>query len=464
MVRDEEALAAKMREAMFAPVSEELARQKAVEEEVAPNGREAAAGPRDLAPPLGLKASEGDSLWDRKTYDASYAQQAQSSGAPVDPGAEAARMRAARRLSRAFAEMVRDKVSPSKVQSHLEAWLHAKSGIRGREEAIDPVLPSGRESEREEGLQATLMESGCDGKEARAICRELGKFSSRTANQLARRQGKAARKVRISEAVMGMSGRRKARLACGIERVEINRKHMAKLWALMRRFRPDWGPTEFKRAVFALAARYAAQCGGRLKSGGTQAACHPAVMGLLNSHLGVSLELFASPFNCRWAPFCSPHADVDAPFGSLGSAFEFRPRSGSFQANPPYQSGFVKATASHICGLLEEAPIGSELSFVVILPERFDWSGWKRMAHSQHLARSVRLEPFEHGFIEGQQHSKSSWQRPSVHPTSVFVLQTEAAKRRWPADDRFEALLRDAFHRSINEERGGGKAKEEKMA
>jgi hypothetical protein len=33
----------------------------------------------------------------------------------------------------------------------------------------------------------------------------------------------------------------------------------------------------------------------------------------------------ASPLNARWGSFCSAFADTDAPFGSLGSFFAFRP-------------------------------------------------------------------------------------------------------------------------------------------
>jgi hypothetical protein len=51
---------------------------------------------------------------------------------------------------------------------------------------------------------------------------------------------------------------------------------------------------------------------------------------------GVTMECFASPLNCRYAAFCSAFQDTDGAFGSVGSFFNFRPRTGAFQANPPF--------------------------------------------------------------------------------------------------------------------------------
>jgi phosphorylated CTD-interacting factor 1 len=50
-------------------------------------------------------------------------------------------------------------------------------------------------------------------------------------------------------------------------------------------------------------------------------------MGQLVYHYGVGVEAegFASPLNCRWLRYCSAFPDTDAPFGSLGSFFGFRP-------------------------------------------------------------------------------------------------------------------------------------------
>jgi hypothetical protein len=40
------------------------------------------------------------------------------------------------------------------------------------------------------------------------------------------------------------------------------------------------------------------------------------------------MECFASPLNCRYSRFCSAFLDTDFAFGSVGSFFDFSPRSG----------------------------------------------------------------------------------------------------------------------------------------
>lgn len=36
---------------------------------------------------------------------------------------------------------------------------------------------------------------------------------------------------------------------------------------------------------------------------------------VLLRHLGVKMECFASPFNCRYSRYCSAFEDTDKPFG-----------------------------------------------------------------------------------------------------------------------------------------------------
>ena len=84
-----------------------------------------------------------------------------------------------------------------------------------------------------------------------------------------------------------------------------------------------------------------------------QAACPPSVFDVLKSDFDVTCELFASPLNAHCPRYCSAAADVDAPFGSLGSFFSFSPRSGGYLANPPFEASLVLALAraQSICAL-----------------------------------------------------------------------------------------------------------------
>ena len=91
-------------------------------------------------------------------------------------------------------------------------------------------------------------------------------------------------------------------------------------------------------------------------AGGHHAALHGEVFDVLKyGSLRVEAELFASPLNCRYDVFCSAHADVDAPFGSLGSFFTFAPRDGSFEVNPPFVSALVARVAARLESLLADA-------------------------------------------------------------------------------------------------------------
>ena len=76
-------------------------------------------------------------------------------------------------------------------------------------------------------------------------------------------------------------------------------------------------------AILALALRYDAMSGGTKdgSGGGMQGALNGNLFDVLGERLGARFELFASPFNCRYANFCSAF-DLDALFGSHGSFFD----------------------------------------------------------------------------------------------------------------------------------------------
>lgn len=51
------------------------------------------------------------------------------------------------------------------------------------------------------------------------------------------------------------------------------------------------------------------------KGGGFQASVSGDAFDVLLRHFGVRMECFASPFNCRYARYCSAFEDTDSPFG-----------------------------------------------------------------------------------------------------------------------------------------------------
>ena len=75
-----------------------------------------------------------------------------------------------------------------------------------------------------------------------------------------------------------------------------------------------------------------------------QAACPRAVFERLEADFGVAMELFASPLNARFRHFGSAAAEVDAPFGSLGSFFALPPRSPISRAPGERTAALVRRT------------------------------------------------------------------------------------------------------------------------
>ena len=104
---------------------------------------------------------------------------------------------------------------------------------------------------------------------------------------------------------------------------------------------------QFAVDLFSLLLRY-----DTLEGAGFQAAIPGQVFDVLNRDFGANLELFASPLNSRYGRFCSAFPDVDSPFGSIGTAWSFRPISGSFEANPPFADSVIKKMAEHLGELL----------------------------------------------------------------------------------------------------------------
>jgi len=262
------------------------------------------------------------------------------------------------------------------------------------------------------------------------------------------------------------------KLTCDGVRVEINRVHYWKLRALFERNNPPPGDRpppggssekikwrnekeeykrKFEEATFCLLARYSSLQGTHYRGGGFQAAIHSECFDILRQDMGVLVECFASPLNCRWGRYCSAFMDTDAPFGSLGSFFALRPEQGSFEANPPFDDDVIFQMREHMERLLANAARKDKaLSFVVIIPEQVDKKGWKSVASSKFLQHHLLLIAGKHGYKEGAQHNRSNTHRTSCHNTSIFFLQTAAGSMKWPTTKRMLQRLEAAFATKAN--------------
>jgi hypothetical protein len=101
--------------------------------------------------------------------------------------------------------------------------------------------------------------------------------------------------------------------------------------------------------VFACVSRY--ETLSSTKSG-HQAAVPEAAMAALKEDFGVRFECFASPLNALCDKYCSLFPDTDRFFGSRGSFFDYFPRDGSHECNPPYDAASVEQTLLHLAAIL----------------------------------------------------------------------------------------------------------------
>ncbi|CAM9678153.1 unnamed protein product, partial [Hapterophycus canaliculatus] len=214
-----------------------------------------------------------------------------------------------------------------------------------------------------------------------------------------------------------------------------------------RPFLPDW-TGEFHDCLFACLMRYEA-----LQGGGFQASMGGDAFDVLLKRLGVKMECFASPFNCRYSRYCSAFADTDRPFGSVGSFFEFWPTEGAYEANPPFVRDVILRMAKHMEDLLQGT--SKPLTFVVVIPCWEDSAGWMRLRDSAFLSKHFKLDQKDHGYCEGKQHLRRNRYRLASFHTSVFFLQTEAARQQQGARTLEQACqeLQRAF--ALRQENGG---------
>jgi len=219
--------------------------------------------------------------------------------------------------------------------------------------------------------------------------------------------------------------------------------HYAKLTALHGRF----GEGPMDERIFCVVTRYEA-----LRGAGSQCAVPGACFEALRTHLGNTVECFASPLNCRFERYFSAFPLLERSFGSLGSFFEDWEtiEEGSFECNPPFVPEVMAFALTTIETLLGKK---GALSFLVVVP---DWGG------SQSTAESCRASPFirahvtilasDHVFVDGAQHRVRDRHRPSSWDTAVLLLQNAAGRAKWPLETPTLARVVGAsFARAANE-------------
>lgn len=173
---------------------------------------------------------------------------------------------------------------------------------------------------------------------------------------------------------------------------------------------------------------------------GLQWAVPPAVMGLLQSHLGCYTELFASPLNCYNKQYYSLFP-LDTMFGSKGNFFH-APDShfieGAFQINPPFIDHLFTKTGERVLELLERAELANrELTFIYIMPEWKDFPAYNIIIESRFMQRRIFLRSGQHFYY---QYSNGSY-IPARFGTHMFFLSTNPRV----CSGTLESSIRHAF-------------------
>lgn len=226
---------------------------------------------------------------------------------------------------------------------------------------------------------------------------------------------------------------------CGAHRETITTRHFTKLVALLQAQQTQaLDPVQSNIAIFCMLVRYGTLFGDDAVSANMHAALPARHFQLLNINLGVAHECFASPLNCYFPRFNSAFHDTDAPFGSQGTFFEFRPKTGSYEVGPPYVEHVVDRVFGHVEVLLLATEL--PLSFVVFTA---DWADRAiDVLTSVHLVHNVSVPVNACNYVVGLQH-KGHMEFLTPFPTRIYLLQNAAGRAKWQFD------LDDLLHQMV---------------
>ncbi|KAI8606989.1 phosphorylated CTD interacting factor 1 WW domain-containing protein, partial [Chytriomyces sp. MP71] len=352
-----------------------------------------------------------DETVDARTKYAKYASAKGATGECVRVNVEEKRQALDRRLRRRFKKLLAKHELAPPIQA-FERWVFNARSNATHKQRKDPLLPMNVTSE--DGLVADLVRAGLAEKAAKQLVKELGKESTACVQELLDLDAKEAKDTSPQEVVIS-THTNSIDVTCGKSFCKLSPAHFAKLKTLYMRHSGRSDETDFPRALMTLLLRYQSLLGH-----GFQAALPNVAFAILHRELGVDMECFASPLNARWGAHCSAFPDTDAPFGSLGDFFAFKPHEGSFEVNPPFVRPIMEKSALHVVTLLERAEgCAKALSFVVILPAWEECACWDLLKGSRWLQGMTLLPGGKHGFLDGAQHQRMDKYRPSPYPTAI---------------------------------------------
>ncbi|KAL3674039.1 hypothetical protein V7S43_001721 [Phytophthora oleae] len=365
----------------------------------------------------------------------------------VTPAMEIARQQTVRALCNKICRASEDLGIGKLPNSAYETWQFT-SQLTVKE--LDPLIPHAGSDYS--GLSEELRKAGATKSGATKKCKELTRESERMLRKFIQQDYVAGKKKKVQVTTMedGMK-----QLTYGHSMVKLSADHFAKLREMYARKQGLGGDgsnmapkdqRQFESALFSLLLRY-----DSLDGGGFQAALNEECFDVLLKEFDCKMECFASPLNCRYSRFCSAFLDTDAAFGSVGSFFDFSPRSGCFEANPPFIPKVIKRMADHMTALLNTAD--GPLAFIVIIPAWQDTEGWQQLNASRFNQQHLLIPQKQHGYCEGKQQIRKTRWRIASFDTSVFFWQNSKATNKWPVTEKKLESLKLAFKSKQADER-----------
>lgn len=310
-----------------------------------------------------------------------------------------------------------------------------KAGDKFQESALKPIFESSRFQKKVSRISRSVLDSAAE-VEASFFAEVNKRAALESTTNVSRRSKKSQPKIVMEDEDVHVK-------FSGLS-FKVHLEHYQKLQIMFDRMHPSSfdlvaHEAAFCSALFCLLARY-----DMLQGAGLQSSMHGSVFDVLLQHFDCRLECFASPLNSRYERFCSAFADTDAPFGSVGSFFDYEfSVGGCYQANPPFVANFIRSMhetmvrALHVCV--------QPLMFVVFVPTWKETSEWNLLMNSLYLRKHVMISQASHFYCEGTQHRRKDRYRVASFDTSVFFLQNDAACRKWPITDVHIADLKAAF-------------------
>ena len=303
-------------------------------------------------------------------------------------------------------------------------------------------------------LKADMVRASMDPAEAERIVCAMYDSTAAASQDMAAKRTELERGIKVPSRVMVARHRHTLDLCLSDNArhlLKLNHEHYDKLlalWELNREHDDDINTnknnnnnneTAFHNDLYSLLARYYS-----IQGPGFQAACPERVFDVLHSCLDVQHECFASPLNCYYGSFCSAFLDVDGPFGTSGSFWDFYPeKGGSFQANPPFVHHVMVAMVDKMESLLLSLDV--PFSFVVIVPVWLEESSYQSMCNSPFKMKHWIIAKADHGFCDGAQHQRRDRYRVSPYDTAIFILQNKAGSIKYIPSTTLEQELREAF-------------------